>query len=241
MPRGFKRKRLGNGGRRTRRKTFIKSENGMRSVNRPRVPTNFSVAGMARATLWPTRMAVKLRFTKHVPILSSVSGINLQEFVGNNIHQVDFTAASGQPTGFDEMMQLYTQFVVPASKIKATVLGNNQGNGPLISTAMGATTTPGVTDLTTIARRVGVQNTIFSSGNNPQIRKSYSTNRAQLGLKDPFESVLIGTISGGPDAPWFWQLFVENIIGGTLVTIGAMVELTYYCIFFNPKKVGTSS
>ena len=83
----------------------------------------------APGTPFPTRCKARLRYTSYVNLDLGAAAVLAQHIRCNSIYDPDATGIGGQPRGFDQYAQLYDQYTVNASSVKAWIVNATNGTG----------------------------------------------------------------------------------------------------------------
>jgi len=226
--RRFRRNRRGRGSR--QRRSFRRGSALRSKVGRAR-PISLT---MTRMRPFPDRLRTKMTFCTG-PVLYSASANYFAAFTGNGLFNPSLGAGSGQPIFFTQLMGLYTNFVVSASRIKIRLTSNGvsalPANGraiciPQISTAL---STQGYT----LEEQPLAQCFEFNSNYSGTIqRKYYCPTKVMIREFSMTEPTCYGDNANDPAAIWYWGIYVESLDDSSSLALAIEVKIEYDAEFF---------
>lgn len=183
--------------RRGNRYQYLVSQGRVSRVNRALVP-------------FPKTRLVKLRYVTNIKLDAGAGATTSYGFRSNDCYDPDYSGTGNQPYYFDQLMQMYNQFVVVGSKI--TIM-------PFGATGVGHYTIVGLygdSDTTarpaTLVESMEAPNTkwigVGNGDQNPR-RLSLTYSAKKVHGKDVINNVdLIGTATASPTQQDFYRIFV---------------------------------
>lgn len=222
--------------RRTTRKKFSR-----RKINRYKSKRfNRSTKVIIRSPqITPDRYLAKLKY--QAAFLFSATLLNNQQFRGNSPRDPDVSVGGSQPAGFDQLMALYRNFRVNASKIKIEFVNGATGLTPSVAVIpVNAGAIPSYTRIGQVQEdpysRSGLMS-IAGGSKDRYVTINYMTTKKFFGYKSiNQESDFIGDASNDPVLQWYWSIYGSSYTGAA-VTIEFRVTITYYSEFFNRISV----
>lgn len=163
----------------------------------------------------------------------------VQVFAANGLYDVDITGVGHQPTGFDQFMALYNEYVVTEAEIEFTFenLDTTYAQKIGISIQDAATTT---TDTRKYIENGNCVHSIIgpSGGATPHIKTlRFKMNVGQFSQK---QSVLVdqdfaGTATNNPTDTHYFHVFVSPTQGVDAAAVMGCVMIKYKVLFRDPR------
>ena len=197
-----------------------------------------SVKILKRNTIIPDRYFTKLKFSETVDIRPTVAAPNARQvWRGNSLFDPDQSSTGGQPTGFDQLMSLYTNYRVYASSIKLQIMPLQTTSASFTKWCLYPCNTPS-NDLSPDvgAERPYSKNTfVGGSGQNMRFMKNFMSTKRLLGYNNILDNDnFIGTSGTNPSTQWYWVADYQTVGGLNNLDPGYMnCTITYYVEFFN--------
>ncbi len=223
-----------------------------RRYRKKRYKKRYSRAMVPRSptSLLGNKRKVQLKYHAAITLLSDISGNpNSHMFNAGSLFDPDVTGTGHQPRGFDQIMPLYSHYVVIHTKCSATFVQNRAVEGELdtLGQNVGIVLRHDATMISTANAILEDRNVSFralapfGSGGSVRITRTL-TPKKFLGISHPLsQSELKGSSSSNPDESGFFQIFVAPI--AYLFTQGEVqvdVNLVYTAIFIEPRDPGQS-
>lgn len=199
---------------------------------------------LGRMRPFPERFYTKLVY--HEPVLTVNPGVggtaDSYVFRANDLYDPNLTGVGHQPSGFDQIMNQYNNFVVLGSKIKVTAYNDDTTYPSLL--AIDAKNTSATTGDMTIPIEGGTCNytTLGGSGAYRLGSLEYKCNpNKMLGVADPFTEISVwGTASGSPTYTLFYHVIAQPISSSDVTIVRFAATIEYFACFFKPLDPGLS-
>lgn len=193
-------------------------------------------------TVVPDRYFVRLKYVDYFNLGSAVSYVGYV-FRGNSLFDPDYTATGHQPMGYDQLTQLYSNYIVFGSRI--TIKFMNLGTVPLrcyiIPSNLSSTFTDSLIPEETPYSKRAICTSINAGG--VCSITNYMTTRKMFGVSkvQDFMDNFYSATSTNPVNTWYWQVFIQSTngsLGTNMVSLD--VQLQYYCEFDNKVMLSAS-
>ena len=192
------------------------------------------------------KQRVTMRYSTSITLTGGVAGSFGHIFDANGLYDPDRTGFGHQPRGFDEMMALYSKYVVTGAKIHCRY--RNAGTGrciPYIIVTDTQTVGSGVTDAlehsgcVSGTRRLLRTSTPDESGLACQSSLKHSVNvRSWKGVSDLLaDTSLQGTGSTNPSDSIY---FIVGGVADTAFNLVMDVDIEFTALMLDPKQPGQS-
>lgn len=190
---------------------------------------------------------VKLNYNDYRTITVAAGATSQYVYRGNDCFDPNFTGIGTQPTGYDQLLQIYNKCTVLGSKIDWEITAPSSGAGPLypctfylypsnVATLVGLyQDQPGV--------KLGMLPCSPSAGPLMKRVRSYCGTAKIFGLnKRAIVDVVNYSCTAGnspaTDQQWFWQLGLDNTLDGTNTRQWSYrIRITYYCKFWERQTL----
>lgn len=198
-----------------------------------------------KKTLMPSSFRTTLKYVENTASIDpGVGGIpSVMVMSGNGLYDPNITLVGHQPRGFDNLMPLYDHYACTSSICKIQAY-NQEGNKEVILGIAVLDTATVRTDVNDYLESPYVTYKVTAASNNQDqpsrlsIRGNYKTN---LGMKDPTDSSLKGTVLANPTEQWYYHIFVAPLDGSTDVSeTQLVVEMRYNTLFIEPRNPNQS-
>lgn len=192
----------------------------------------------------PDQMNTVIQYSKQIN-LTGLAG-NYYNFRGNSVYDPDESGAGLQPTGFDELMALYNQFVVNASSIKVHACNNittgSAGNVYLtiFPTTQDFDTRLGIDQASTNAYARNKLLVPVSAGGNPAIMSNYMNSKKQFAKFSSNDQIYAGNDAANPNEQWYWHIEATPLDLAGNIDVWMQVTITYYVSFFDRRILPVS-
>lgn len=192
----------------------------------------------------PDRYMCKLTYTISNNYTSEV-GVPLDQVIrGNSLYDPDATGFGGQPTGLDQIANLYYQYTVLASKVKFSAVNTNANAAEMV--LVPDTNVNGETSIELLQTRPYAKTRLLApsgSGGALQVLKHYMTSARMYGK--PRDAIISDNqfsalTSATPTEQYGWHCFVEPVNTGSPIGISYQVLVTYYAIFYDRIPLAAS-
>jgi len=197
-------------------------------------PTIVRLSLRDNVTTWPERMRMTMRYSLATTVASiaSVAGTFLR---ANSIFDPEFSLGGGQPQGFDQMVLLYSKWVVVNAECRVLAFSNaaagraNVYLAPVTSSSVSVSTPAGVAEFP------GGRSALCSFSGGPARLANTSTTAAVIGVPAAVvmaEDTFWGTSSANPAAEgtWFWALAQDTT--GATDTVGYQIDMYFDVVWF---------
>lgn len=192
----------------------------------------------------PDIYVVKLKYVNTTSLSSTSGAQGLNQYRANGPYECFFTGTTGQPSGFDQLAQLYGYYTVTGSRCKVKFTGGSAQLGDdlvlvptLVSSLAGGTTNDKLMQLPYAKRYIGNSN----NGSQTAMIDNYITT-AKIWGEEP-ETVIsddtfsADTSSAVPATQWFWNLSYQSLNRSSTQTIYYIVEIDYYMRFYGRRQI----
>jgi len=185
----------------------------------------------------PNMVKVKLRYVENIGMNAGAAGTATQVMRANDMFDPNYSGTGHQPLYFDQIMALYTHFVVLSSKIKVTI------NPSTASTFIQASIildddASGSASNVTLAESKGAKIKMFPyapTETNRILYHNYSTYKV-FGQNPIDNSVLRGSASAGPSEQQYYVVTIFDINGSAISNM-VNIEVEYEAVCFELKTV----
>lgn len=196
----------------------------------------------------------KLFYYDYQKSISGAAGIYSQaNWIANGLYDPDITGSGHQPLGFDQMMTLYEQYLVVASKI--TVNAMNTGADAV---KFGVLVNPDTSAPSSIVAGIenGLIKTVILGGVTStaadliQTQKQFGKLNHQLDIASYFghktqremlsDSTLSGNSGANPTEGAYYTVFAFGVMSNTTYEVKFDVLIEFDAIFWEPKKLAAS-
>lgn len=165
-------------------------------------------------------------------------------YSANNLYDPDVSGVGHQPRGFDELMNLYSHFVVVGSKITVTVL-HEGGSVNLSSACSGVSLQADSTPLSTLNDYLESSYVRFTHNSDYSQKPStisYKCNPNKfLGRSKPLSDPdLKGSASGSPIEQAYFHVFQAGLAGSNPGNCHYNVRIEYLVCLIEPKNPSQS-
>lgn len=199
-----------------------------------------------RSTVMPDILTLKLRYTdRFVP--TPAAGANYhQVYRGGSMYDPDYTGTGHQPLGFDQIMALYSNFRVKASKIIVRTVDN--GTAPsAVQHEQSIVPTSNPTDLVTTDPEACKELPYAKwrivtthTGRGSTVQSSYMTQQKIVARKLE-DSIFYGSATADATSAFAWHINGQVIDESTtMANVYVYVTIIYYAEFSNRKVLGQS-
>lgn len=197
---------------------------------------------MPRNLITSDRVMVKL---KYLDLRVVDVTANSEDFIirGNSAFDPQFSLGGGQPLGFDQWGDLYTDYIVHGSKVRFSITpaSDNISNSVM---ALFASSSSGVPAPQNSLNQpyskwkpvVSTQN----SGNQVATLKMYMSTAKIFGLPKSRRSdqEFSAAVTGNPSVEWYWHLLIYNYANSVQrINYSEAITVTYYVEFFNRRRI----
>lgn len=197
-----------------------------------------------KKTNWSANFApkiLKIKMKYHTTV--TLTGTDQQDYImsGNSVFDPDVTNTGAQPTNYDDIQNMYNEYVVIGSKI--TCVYRNQGSQTVrcalipnfASTAFNPISYDPYGQPDAKVKTVGG----YSGGHDGTIIKMYRSTANMFGRPCLYDPNFAGTNSSStPVSRWYWHIVCwDNTANGIALNMDIDVYMTYYVIF---RKVATN-
>lgn len=200
-----------------------------------------STAIIRAPVICPDRYFCKLKYTPDAPIVHvTTTTCGTYVYRGNDLYDPDYSGAGHQPLGFDQLMSLYSKFVVMGSKIEMRFC-QVAGNSIVSVRPQPDVTAPISIELEPEKRRTKYR-WLASGGRTNGRLVSYMSTARQFGVmksKVFCEDSYSGTASASPANVWYWMIGDQDP-SGTSQTIHILPTITFYCCFYSRLRLTQS-
>lgn len=195
-------------------------------------------------SLQPSRTSIyhcQLRYSDTYALNPGVTGAATQVLTANGLFDVDTTGVGHQPAGYDELMALWSEYIVVRSRIKVVVSGSlTAGNG-------GATVGVALLDKST----TGDWNKYIENGHcawtkqggnqtDPVTLTNYVDMRKYTNQDIFTADEYAGGTAGNPDDTHYWHLFIQTDNSTDTGSYYFTVEVCYDVYFRDPSFTALS-
>lgn len=190
-------------------------------------------------------MKTNLIYNDSFTIDAGIASAGVYVFAANGLYDCDITGTGHQPTGFDQLMALYTEYVVTASKITIQAINTNDSASPiplvLITIKDFATTSSDV--------RVYIENgncvqslLTAKDGSKSATVLSHYVNLKDYSTQDIFnEDNFAGSITANPSDTHYWHVVCGPFDGvSNLSSVSFRATIEYEVYFRNPALTALS-
>lgn len=193
----------------------------------------------------PDAMVVKLKYSTSYRITSALFE---KTFRGNGLYDPDQSGVGHQPLGFDQWMAFYTRYRVYASRIKVTILNNND-NSTNPNNNVTCVVLPTLSSLAITSDEQGdelmeskTDDAGKSTGPAEDKLENYMVTAKMFGVPDiRYDNLNSGSDSSDPSYVWFWKV-ITNSTEGALVNQNTFVNvlIEYTAEFFQRRIIAQS-
>lgn len=194
-------------------------------------------------TLLPKTYPVRFRYVAQDKYVNPTAGIpGVSVFRANDLYDPDFSGIGHQPRGFDQLMTLYSHFVVVGAKIHVTFMSPYEETHTQ-NAIVGISTLNSSVVKTDVNDYLEGRNTIYkpcvSTPETPMkcsLVKTFST-RKFLGRSKPLsDPELKGSTSGSPTEVAYFHCFVGETSGAIDPDATRLVvHIEYSAVLIEPK------
>lgn len=210
------------------------------------VAGNVSVARIQRNLRpVPDRFEATLRYAQRVTLTMTSGALQDNVFAGNGLYDPDITGSGHQPTGFDQLMALYTRYCVIKSKctVKLSCVGTTaptQNAWAVLVPETNVSTAASIEEALAMpfAKSLDFNINYVGSELTQELTTSKFMGIVQRNLDD--EDVYQGTSGANPSRLWYWSVYCMPVDASSSMTLYALVELTYTAIFSMTADLNTS-
>jgi hypothetical protein len=200
--------------------------------------------------LFPTRFRQELVYVENGLVATSGAGgiAGSYFFSANGLYDPNATGTGHQPLGFDQMMLMYEQYTVFASRISVRAINGSASN---VQGGFGLYLNPDTTNITTISQimenglitwttltPISVYGSHATLNLNCDISSYFGRNKNQRELVE--DVTLSGTAAGNPTEQVYFGLVSFDPVGGNVVSIDIIVTIIYDVFFWEPRKLTQS-
>lgn len=191
-----------------------------------------------KPTIVPDRYFCKLRFVQTLGFQPTVAAPSTRQiWRGNSVYDPDQTGTGLQPSGYDQLSLLYTQYRVYGSKIKVELMPGGASGGNYLHFALYPSTNPSTNISTDHAGEQPYAKTLMLGVNSLSIRtlKNFQSTKRQIGMNAIDQELdLSSPVSSNPIKEWYWVLDYGTIDGLTNIANGYIkATIEYYVEFFD--------
>lgn len=190
---------------------------------------------------FPSVFHTKLRYSDTIT-LTLTSGANAAHtFAGNDTNDPDVTGTGHQPTYYDQIGNVYGSVRINSCKIRVTFQNASDvnclcllkaSNGvPTIPTAI----TDEIEDYMTKWRTLS-----HSDAKGSTTLSMYRTLKNVVGRNFDRDRYVLHSLGQSPTDLWYYTIMAQPVDEASTATVRAVVQLTYYCTFYNRLGVSIS-
>lgn len=199
--------------------------------------------------LIPDRYMCKLRYISNEPtrLTGTLGGVKNIRFSGNSLFDPDVTGVGHQPYGFDQLASLYNSYRVFGSSIRVTfsVTSTSSSQGTLVTYVL-----PNPDNNVPVSilpaqeasrSRWRMTGTAFANSGMQRI-KHYQSTRSIYGLSamKAADADYSADVTANPAKMWYWNVGCGPLDESSDHFCEAVVQVTYYCVFYRRKEVDVS-
>ncbi len=184
----------------------------------------------------PQRFLTKQVYSQLQQVDAVASNVLIQ-FSIINIRQIDPALGGEQPMGFDQMMELYTQYQVHGCKINIRFV-NATADAVMCCLFPHPSITTGWTLEQSLEQPLQ-KNIILSGkggGKDVQTLSMYVSPKKLYGRK-LLDNDFVGTVGTNPVQNMRWNLFVANMESSADIQLNYVIRIVYYVKFFNMEEI----
>jgi len=201
-----------------------------------------------RSPLFPPRFRKVLSYAEHSLSVTSTAGIvGNYFFTANGCFDPNVTGTGHQPMGFDQMMSMYEQYTVVASRI--TVHFTNLAPNLYATCAIYLSPdTTSITDRIELIENglmvwkplqgIGTFGSQATLNLDCDIATYFGRNLDKRALLDDVN--LFGTAAANPTEQVYFAVACMDLTGNNNMNLTFVVEIQYEVIFWEPKKLASS-
>lgn len=191
--------------------------------------------------IFSTAQKVRLKYC------SFFNGVNTsgvpQIFRGNSLNDPDFSGVGHQPMGYDQLASVFNRYMVHSCSIRVTLQAASAGGAGNVYLIVYPTKTSAAISATSLNNLLENPTSRWklcnsTSGGSPETVRHFTSTSSIMGFPSwsTLNQALVGT---DPINQYFWNVYAYNIAGDPLVTqsVQYVVELTYFCTFFEPIEL----
>jgi len=191
---------------------------------------------------FPEQTRSTLRYFATVDVGAATFGTTKQYFRCNGLFDPDITGTGHQPLGFDQLMTIYTSYVVLGAKIKCTFFGREDTNSSMSGVV-------GIYQDDSTSNTLPFEALIEGSGKKKW--GVYTASDQKVVLTDTYKSKVVyskatladtsqrGTASTDPSDAHTWCLFNCNQ-ASTTESVYVAVDIEYDVVFFERADLASS-
>lgn len=199
-----------------------------------------------RIPLFPISRRVNAMAYSELITLNSTTGVPTQKlFIANGLYDPNISGTGHQPSGFDIMMSLYTQYTVVSSKITARFSNDNTAASLLAFVFLNPDTTV-LTDLDETLEngliKTATLNYKGQSGSLKEVNIACDVAKyfGRTGQKELLEDrSLSGTAAANPTEGVYYSLGIVDFTRVATTAAWVQVDIAYDAIFWEPRKLAT--
>lgn len=189
----------------------------------------------------PDRLRVKLTYNDQIPRSSSLGAEDIYQFSTNDIFDPNVTASGTQPTGFDQLGNLYTSWRVIASSIRVDFVNLDVDDGLFMCVVpCDSQSTTNLTQLNQAMRLPYAKQGYMgiASGASKCTISNYINNMKLTGDKgymtdDQYAGGSLTSAQVAPLKKGAWNILARTASTGSAYSYVFNARLTYYVEFYN--------
>lgn len=184
----------------------------------------------------------KLAYSTAINIDPGLSTCGVHVFAANGLHDPDITGIGYQPTGFDQYMALYNEYVVTKSYIKVCAVNTDPNSQQMVGIAvldLPTTSSDPRVYLNSGTCKWGVVD-VYKSGSTLSL--THEVDIRSMSTQDIFnENSYAGTVSTNPPDTHHWHVFVAptDFLSNT-AAVACIVYIEYEVYFRDPALTSNS-
>lgn len=192
----------------------------------------------------PDAIVVKLKYATSYRITSALFE---KTFRGNGLYDPDQSGVGHQPLGFDQWMAFYAKYRCYASRIKVTILNNND-NSTSPNNNVTCVVLPTISSSAITSDEQGdelmdskTDDAGKSTGPAEDKLENYMSTSKILGIPDVrYDLSLSGTAAADPVYTWFWKVITNSTEALTAQNTFVNVQIDYTVEFFQKNILAQS-
>lgn len=237
--------------KRGRRGTYGSSRSGRsllpssKSWNAPGGAQNAHLLVQRGPSLWPDRLRLPLRFSIASTVTLTMGAPQQVVIEANNIYDPSGAIGATQPYGFDQLISLYSRFIVFGSAIQAKLTIDQTGTASTLNSIIRGsiwadTTTSTFTSDVTVGDTAPTGKPFLTRVDLPSdpegcfTVRNYATSAKMFGVPASRilnDGVFHGVSNASPSRVWYWNilLYGQNASGALLNQVcGLKLDLVFY-------------
>lgn len=212
--------------RRTYRRNYKRKRYGKKAYTRYPIITRYGSRGLPRAVF------TKITYSERVQLSYTSPTVANYMYRLNNITDPNYTGLGGQPYMRDQLVALYSRYVVTGAKVKLYAATKTADIDSMV-TMRATNSTAGAADFELEIER-GAWKCVVSN-ESPKVCKTYYAINKMWGVTRNqvlTDDVFSASTSGGPSRESYLQLAMQSMDASTSSVVDCMIQITYYVKFY---------